>query len=69
MLDFLNSKDIKHLQTALAEINPSLITNLEFETLIHYPAIENALRKKKFFCPRINIFKAINFLYTFLYGG
>ena len=46
MLDFLNSNDLKHLQTILASINPALVTDLEFETLIHYPAIDSELRKK-----------------------
>ena len=46
MLDFLNSNDFKHLQTLLATISPSLVTDLEFETLIHYPTINSALKKK-----------------------
>ncbi len=46
MLDFLNSNNLKYLQTILAAINPSLVTGLEFETMIHYPAIDSALRKK-----------------------
>jgi len=56
MLDFLNSDDFKRLQKLLAAISSPLVTDLEFENLIHYPAINSALKKKN-----ISLFQKIYF--------